>query len=78
MEAAILIDMLFGVLSIVIAVLLRRTFQMFDRLQDEDKVLHSRITELSTHAVTRIELNGAVDRVINRLDKLEERLINGR
>ena len=45
MEESAMVDMLFGVLSIGLAFILRRVFSLFDKLQEEDKVLHSRITE---------------------------------
>jgi hypothetical protein len=76
MEESAMVDMLFGVLSIGLAFILRRVFSLFDKLQEEDKILHSRITELGAQAVSRAELHGAIDRVLNRIDKLEERLMN--
>lgn len=78
MEMSMITDMLFGVMLVLMGFMLRRVFALFDRLHDEDKVLHNRITELSTQAVSRSELTGAIDRVLNRIDKLEERLMNGR
>ena len=75
MEAAVLIDMLFGVLAIVIAVLLRRTFQMFDRLQDEDKVLARQISALGRESVSRSELHTEIDRIIRHLDILETKIL---
>ncbi len=76
MEAAILIDMLFGVLAIVIAVLLRRTFQMFDRLQDEDKVLARQIASLGRESVSRSELHTEIDRIIRHIDMLEAKIMD--
>ncbi len=73
-----MVDMLYAVMLVLMGFMLRRVFALFDRLHDEDKVLHNRITDISTKAVTRGELNGAIDRVISRLDKLEHRLMNGR
>lgn len=78
MDSSTMVDMLYGVMMILMGFMLRRVFSLFDRLHDEDKVLHNRITDIKTQAVSRNELNGAIDRVISRLDKLEERLINGR
>jgi len=78
MDMSVMTDMLFGVLMVLFGVTMRRVFQLFDRLQDEDKVLHNRITNIASEAVSRKELNDSIDRVLNRIDKLEERLINGR
>ena len=78
MDMSVMTDMLFGVLMVLFGVTIRRVFQLFDRLQDEDKILHNRITNIASEAVSRKELNDSIDRVLNRIDKLEERLINGR
>lgn len=78
MDMSVMTDMLFGVLMVLFGITIRRVFQLFDRLQDEDKVLHNRITNIASEAVSRKELNDSIDRVLNRIDKLEERLINGR
>jgi len=56
--------------------LLRRVFALLDELRREDSKLHSRITDLATDAVSRAELNGAIDRVLARIDKMEERLMS--
>ena len=76
MDSSTIIDMLYGVLLAIFGVMLRRSFAVYDRLHDEDKSLHSRITDLQTSAVSRAELSGAIDRVLNRIDKLEERLLH--
>ncbi len=73
-----MIDIMFGFLMVVISFMLRRIFILFDKLHEEDKILHNRINDLSTHAVTRVELNGAIDRVISRIEKMEERVLNVR
>jgi hypothetical protein len=78
MDMSVMTDMLFGILMVLFGVTIRRVFQLFDRLQDEDKVLHNRITNIASEAVSRKELNDSIDRVLNRIDKLEERLMNGR
>jgi hypothetical protein len=78
MDMSVMTDMLFGVLMVLFGITIRRVFQLFDRLQDEDKVLHNRITNIASEAVSRKELNDSIDRVLNRIDKLEERLMNGR
>ena len=76
MDMSVMTDMLFGVLMVLFGITIRRVFQLFDRLQDEDKVLHNRITNIASEAVSRKELNDSIDRVLNRIDKLEERLMS--
>lgn len=70
------IDMLFGVVVVLGGWVLKRIFFLLDRLQQEDKVIHGRLTELATDAVSRQELQGAIDRVLQRIDKMEERLMS--
>lgn len=76
MDMSIMTDMLFGVLMVLFGITIRRVFQLFDRLQDEDKTLHNRITNIASEAVSRKELHDSIDRVLHRIDKLEERLMN--
>jgi hypothetical protein len=76
MDMAVMTDMLFGVLMVLFGIIIRRVFQLFDRLQDEDKTLHNRITNIASEAVSRKELHDSIDRVLHRIDKLEERLMN--
>jgi len=71
-----LIDMLFGVVVILGGWVLKRIFFLLDRLQQEDKIIHGRLTELATDAVSRQELQGSIDRVLQRIDKMEERLMS--
>lgn len=78
MDMSVMTDMLFGVLMVLFGITIRRVFQLFDRLQDEDKILHNRITNIASEAVSRKELHDSIDRVLHRIDKLEERLMNGR
>tara|TARA_R100000406_G_scaffold72329_1_gene52664 strand:+ start:568 stop:801 length:234 start_codon:yes stop_codon:yes gene_type:complete len=75
MEPSIMVDVLLGALMLVVGFILKRIFQLFDKLMEEDKLLHSRITDFTTESVSRTELQGAIDRVLARLDKLEERLM---
>ena len=76
MDMSVMTDMLFGILMVLFGITIRRVFQLFDRLQDEDKTLHNRITNLASEAVSRKELHDSIDRVLHRIDKLEERLMN--
>ena len=76
MEITILIDMLLGMMLLITGFVLKRIFYLFDNLMKEDKILHDRITKVATDAVSRTELNGAIDRVLTRIDKMEERLMS--
>ncbi len=76
MDAPMVIDTLLGVLILIMGFVLKRIFHLFDALMKEDKLLHNRVTELATAAVSRQELQGAIDRVLTRIDKMEERLMN--
>ncbi len=76
MELTILIDMLLGMMLLITGFVLKRIFYLFDNLMKEDKTLHDRITKVATDAVSRTELNGAIDRVLTRIDKMEERLMS--
>ncbi len=76
MELTILIDMLLGMMLLITGFVLKRIFYLFDNLMKEDKILHDRITKVATDAVSRTELNGAIDRVLTRIDKMEERLMS--
>jgi len=75
MELTILIDALLGMMLLITGFVLKRIFYLFDNLMKEDKILHDRITKVATDAVSRSELNGAIDRVLNRIDKMEERFM---
>ena len=76
MELTILIDMLLGMMLLITGFVLKRIFYLFDNLMKEDKILHERLTKVATDAVSRTELNGAIDRVLTRIDKMEERLMS--
>jgi hypothetical protein len=76
MEVTILIDALLGMMLLITGFVLKRIFYLFDNLMKEDKVLHDRITQVATESVSRTELNGAIDRVLSRIDKMEERLMS--
>ena len=71
-----MVDILLGSIMLIVGFILKRIFILFDKLAEEDKLLHSRITDVSTESVSRQELQGAIDRVLARLDKLEERLMS--
>ena len=74
-EGHLIVDVMLGALILIVGFILKRIFILFDKHAEEDKLLHSRITDVRTEAVSRTELQGAVDRVLARLDKLEEKLL---
>ena len=76
MEGGSLYDLILGLLLMGIGVVLRRFWQLVDQLRTEDMTLHKRVTELSIIAVSREEVEKAIDRILLRIDKMEERLMN--
>tara|TARA_B100000749_G_C18069384_1_gene318910 strand:+ start:259 stop:501 length:243 start_codon:yes stop_codon:yes gene_type:complete len=76
MEGGSLYDLILGLLLMGIGVVLRRFWQLVDQLRTEDMTLHKRITELSISAVSREEVEKAIDRILLRIDKMEERIMN--
>jgi hypothetical protein len=75
MEPTILIDMLLGLVAILAGWTFKRIFVLLDRLTQEDKVLHSRLTELATDSISRDEFQSAINRVIDKLERMENRLM---
>jgi hypothetical protein len=75
MEPTLLIDMLLGLVAILAGWTFKRIFVLLDRLTQEDKVLHSRLTELATDSISRDEFQSAINRVIDKLERMENRLM---
>ena len=75
MEATML-DMLWGALLLVFGIFTRYFLSVLSTLRAEDMKLHTRITEIATSSASRQEVQGAIDRVLTRIDKMEERLMN--
>jgi hypothetical protein len=69
MEPSLMVDALMGVILFFGGWLVKRIFSQIDRL-------HARVTDLATEAVTRHELNVSIDRILDRIDTLEQRLLN--
>ena len=76
MEGGSLYDLILGLLLMGIGVVLRRFWQLVDQLRTEDMTLHKRVTELSIIAVSREEVEKAIDRILLRIDKMEERIMS--
>jgi len=67
--------MLLGLVAILAGWTFKRIFVLLDRLTQEDKVLHSRLTELATDSISRDEFQSAINRVIDKLERMENRLM---
>jgi len=78
MDGGSLYDVILGLLMAGVAMMLRRFWQLVDQLRQEDMILHKRVTELSIIAVSREEVEKAIDRILLRIDKMEERLMSHR
>ena len=76
MDGQTLIDVILGLLMVGIGMMMRRFWQLVDQLRSEDAKLHQRITDVSVKAVSRDELLQAIDRILARIDRLEEKLLN--
>ena len=74
MEAAVLFDMMFGVMVLLGGFILRRIFALTDRLASEDRKLHGRITVVQTEYVSKKDFDIAVDRIIDCINRLESKI----
>ncbi|MGB1967173.1 MAG: hypothetical protein ACPHOJ_02530 [Litorivicinaceae bacterium] len=69
METSFMVDLLMGGVMTLGAAIVRRIFSQIDRL-------HARVTDLATQTVSRQELDTHIDRILDRIDTLEQRLLN--
>lgn len=69
MEASLMVDALVGVILFLGGWIVKRIFAQIDRL-------NTRVTDLATETVSRSELNTHIDRILDRIDALEQRLLN--
>ena len=74
MESGILLDLAFALLAVIASFILRRIFTLFDRLVAEDKQLHDRITKVQTTYVSKYDFDQAVDRILESLNRVEQRM----
>ena len=74
MEAAVLFDMMFGVMVLLGGFILRRIFSLTDSLASEDRKLHGRITVVQTEYVSKKDFDVAVDRIIDCINRLESKM----
>jgi hypothetical protein len=73
-EAAVLFDMMFGVMVLLGGFILRRIFSLTDSLALEDRKLHGRITVVQTEYVSKKDFDVAVDRIIDCINRLESKM----
>ena len=65
-----MVDALMGVLLFLGGWIVKRIFSQIDRL-------HARVTDLATVTVSQCsELDTHIDRILDRIDTLEQRLLN--
>lgn len=64
-----MVDALMAVILFTGGWIVRRIFSQIDRL-------HARVTDLATVTVSRAELDTHIDRILDRIDKMEERLMS--
>ena len=64
-----MVDALMAVILFTGGWIVRRIFSQIDRL-------HARVTDLATVTVSRGELDTHIDRILDRIDKMEERLMS--
>ena len=74
MEAAMLFDVLLAGVILLTGFILRRIFTLMDKLSNEDKKLHERITWVQTQYVSKKDFDTAVDRIIDCINRLEMKM----
>ena len=74
MEAAMLFDVLLAGVILLTGFILRRIFTLMDKLSNEDKKLHERVTWVQTQYVSKKDFDTAVDRIIDCINRLEVKI----
>ncbi len=74
MEVPILFDVLLAGVILLTGFILRRMFTLIDKLSNEDKKLHERITWVQTQYVSKKDFDTAVDRIIDCINRLEVKM----
>ena len=75
MEIQTLYDAVLGLLILGIGIVIRRFWHLTDQLRNEDSRLHDRITNVSLNYVQQKDFHVQVDRILDRIDKMEERVL---
>ena len=80
METGAMFDAILGILILGIGMIMRRFWQLTDDLRASDMVLHNRITKVQTETlstyVQKQDFEQAVDRILSRIDRMEETLLH--
>ena len=74
MEAPMLFDVMLAGVVLLTGFILRRIFTLMDKLSNEDKKLHERITWVQTQYVSKKDFDTAVDRIIDCINRLEMKM----
>ena len=74
MEAPMLFDILLAGVVLLTGFILRRIFALMDKLSNEDKKLHERVTWVQTQYVSKKDFDTAVDRIIDCINRLEVKI----
>ena len=69
-----LFDVLLAGVILLTGFILRRIFTLMDKLSNEDKKLHERITYVQTQYVSKKDFDTAVDRIIDCINRLEMKM----
>jgi len=79
-ETGAMFDVILGLLMLGVGMMMRRFWQLVDNLRDSDMVLHNRITKVQTETlsmyVQKHDFEQAVDRILSRIDRMEETLLH--
>ena len=80
METGVMLDAVLGILILGVGMVMRRFWQLVDNLRESDMVLHNRITKVQTETlsmyVQKQDFEQAVDRILSRIDRMEETLLH--
>ena len=80
METGVMLDAVLGLLILGVGMMMRRFWQLVDNLRESDMVLHNRITKVQTETlsmyVQKQDFEQAVDRILSRIDRMEETLLH--
>ena len=73
-------DVILGLLMLGVGMMMRRFWQLVDNLRESDMILHNRITKVQTETlsmyVQKHDFEQAVDRILSRIDRMEETLLH--
>ena len=80
METGVMLDAVLGLLMLGVGMMMRRFWQLVDNLRESDMILHNRITKVQTETlsmyVQKQDFEQAVDRILSRIDRMEETLLH--